>query len=100
MPCLRTFQVNDHFMVLVSKRKNPQVSNQRVEAGVSPLIPTSSDLLIEFALPIPAALVSVNLEALAPKGDPAIFNLWLMLKHSGFLCQERMQEQLTSVQNN
>lgn len=97
-PRVRTFQVNDHSMVVVTKRTNPHVSTQRVETKVSPLIPTSNDLLIEFALPIPAALVSVNLEVLAPKEEPAVFNLWLMLKFFGFLCQERMQKQFSSCQ--
>lgn len=72
---LRTFQISDYHMVLVSKLKNPQVSNQRDEADMSLLIPMSSDPFREFALAIMAALVSANLEVLAPKRDSAIFNL-------------------------
>lgn len=43
------------------KERTHGSENQAVEVGVSPLTLTPSDPLVEFAFPIFAALVSVNL---------------------------------------
>lgn len=58
------------------KERTHGSGNQAVEVGVSPLTLTPSDPLVEFAFPIFAALVSVNLQVLVPKGDPEIFHIY------------------------
>ena len=77
MPSVRIFKVNDHYMVLVSKRKNLQVSNQRAEAGVSPLIPTSSDLFLEFAIFLSLQLWFLSIErGLGSQRRPSNFSTY------------------------